>query len=169
MTPLLFTDLDGTVRQGKDDLGRFVHGPEDVIVYPEASRRLWNAKQVGMRIVGVTNQGGIALGYANAGLIDAANKMTNEKAGGVFDIIETCPHHPDAEEPEMSRCFCRKPMIGMLVQAVSKLRAVNPGEYYPPELMLFVGDRPEDRACAEAAGIRFQDAAEWRAYKKAAP
>lgn len=35
--PVLYLDLDGTVRQGKDDgLGRFVNGPEDVIVFPEA-------------------------------------------------------------------------------------------------------------------------------------
>jgi D-glycero-D-manno-heptose 1,7-bisphosphate phosphatase len=35
--PVLYLDLDGTVRQGKDDtLGRFVNGPEDVVVFPEA-------------------------------------------------------------------------------------------------------------------------------------
>jgi hypothetical protein len=35
-TPLLCLDLDGTVRHGKDELGHFVNGPEDVIVFPEA-------------------------------------------------------------------------------------------------------------------------------------
>jgi hypothetical protein len=35
-------------------------------------------------------------------------------------------------------------------------------EIYPPHLALFVGDRPEDEGCAEAANVRFMDAAEWR-------
>ena len=35
--PVLYLDLDGTVRQGKDDaLGRFVNGPEDGVEFPEA-------------------------------------------------------------------------------------------------------------------------------------
>lgn len=161
-TSLLFADLDGTIRQGKDDLGRFVHGPEDVVIYPEAAKRLFTFRESGWRVAGVTNQGGIALGYASAYLIDSANEMTNLKTDGMFDLIETCPHHPDAEDPEMRHCFCRKPRIGMLVQAVAKLRAIHPGEFYPPELMLFVGDRPEDEACAQAAGIRFQWAKDWR-------
>ncbi len=35
-TPLLAVDLDGTVRHGKAELGRFVNGPDDVVVFPEA-------------------------------------------------------------------------------------------------------------------------------------
>lgn len=35
--PVLYLDIDGTVREGKDDpLGRFVNGPADVRVFPEA-------------------------------------------------------------------------------------------------------------------------------------
>jgi D-glycero-D-manno-heptose 1,7-bisphosphate phosphatase len=162
-TPVLFADLDGTVRKGKDDLGRFVHGPQDVELFPEAVVRLAGHKAAGFRIVGITNQGGIALFYAHPEALLAANDLTNALAGNVFDVMEMCPHHPDAEESELRLCFCRKPRIGMLVQAVTKLRALHPGEYYPPELSLLVGDRPEDEACADAAGIRFQEAQSWRA------
>ena len=35
--PVLYLDMDGTVRKGKDELGRFVNGPEDVEVFPEAT------------------------------------------------------------------------------------------------------------------------------------
>jgi histidinol phosphatase-like enzyme len=45
-TPVLYLDIDGTVRQGKDDaLGRFVNGPADVVVFPEAVEmmRRWKA------------------------------------------------------------------------------------------------------------------------------
>lgn len=55
--PMLYLDLDGTVRQGKDDpLGRFVNGPKDVFVFPEAKKqmKIWHDK--GGRIIGVSNQ-----------------------------------------------------------------------------------------------------------------
>ena len=51
--PVLYLDLDGTVRQGKDDaLGRFVNGPEDVVVFPEAVEMMRRWKAGGGRIVG---------------------------------------------------------------------------------------------------------------------
>jgi D-glycero-D-manno-heptose 1,7-bisphosphate phosphatase len=34
-TPVLYLDLDGTVRKGYDELGRFVNTKEDVEVFPE--------------------------------------------------------------------------------------------------------------------------------------
>lgn len=161
--PLLFTDLDGTVRKGKEELGRFVHGPGDVVLYPGAVRRLTQARDDGYRIVGITNQGGIALGLASAAAMLSASDLTDAKAGRPFDLIKMCPHHPDADDPELRDCLCRKPRIGMLVDAISQLRALHLDEYYPLDLALFVGDRPEDEICANSAGIRFLDAARWRA------
>jgi hypothetical protein len=66
--PVLFLDLDGTVREGPDDpLGKFVNGPEDVRVFPEAVEQMRRWKDNGGRVLGVTNQGGIALGYVTTG------------------------------------------------------------------------------------------------------
>jgi hypothetical protein len=49
--PLLVLDMDGTVRQGKDDaLGRFVNGPDDVVVFPEAVIQMRKWKDKGGRI-----------------------------------------------------------------------------------------------------------------------
>src|SRR3954451_9677101 len=63
---LLVVDIDGTVRQGKDDaLGRFVNGPEDVVVFPEAVTMMQRWKDAGGRIAGVSNQGGIGLGIVS--------------------------------------------------------------------------------------------------------
>lgn len=44
LVPVLYLDLDGTVRHGHDELGRFVNGPDDVVVFPEATAmmRRWN-------------------------------------------------------------------------------------------------------------------------------
>jgi hypothetical protein len=33
-TPVLYLNLDGTVRHGRDELGRFVNGPNDVVIVP---------------------------------------------------------------------------------------------------------------------------------------
>lgn len=161
--PLLFLDLDGTVREGKDDpLGRFVNGPNDVRVFPEAvaMMRLW--RKAGGRIIGVSNQGGIALGLVDGAKIRLAMLETNHQVKHMFDRLVWCAHHPDARELEAARCWCRKPAIGMLVQSAADL-AMATGESYPNYMALMVGDRPEDEACAAAANVDFQWAAEWRA------
>jgi D-glycero-D-manno-heptose 1,7-bisphosphate phosphatase len=161
--PLLCLDLDGTVRQGKDDaLGRFVNGPADVVVFPEAVEMMRRWKAAGGRIIGVSNQGGIALGYMTPGDCAAAMLATYELSGRLFDKIAWCSHHPDAADPEMVRCWCRKPTPGLVIETALGLAAKH-HEYYPPHMGLFVGDRPEDEECARLAGFDFQWAADWRA------
>ena len=162
--PLLVLDIDGTVRQGKDDaLGRFVNGPGDVVVFPEAVVMMRRWKTAGGRILGLSNQGGIALGLVH--MADVANAMweTHKQAAQLFDKLVWCQHHPDAPDPEMARCWCRKPRIGGLVDGAITLAHDHPGEIYPPHMGLFVGDRKEDEECARNANFDFQWAAEWRA------
>lgn len=160
--PLLVLDLDGTVRHGKDELGRFVNGPKDVVVFPEAVQMMRRWAHKGGRIIGVSNQGGIALGYMTMDTCAAAMRRTHHLTGELFDKIAWCRHHPDAADPEMARCWCRKPSPGLLIEAAIDL-AREHSETYPPHLGLFVGDRPEDEACARLAGFDFAWAADWRA------
>lgn len=162
-TPALFLDLDGTVRHGYSELGRFVNGPDDVVVFPEAVEMMRRWKRGGGRIIGVSNQGGIALGHMS--MEDCARAMlrTNELADGLFDKIAWCSHHPAANHPEMARCWCRKPSPGLLIESALDLAARYPGEIYPPYMALMVGDRPEDEKCASIACVDFQWADEWRA------
>lgn len=42
-TPVLWLDLDGTVRHGKDELGHFVNNAADVVVFPEAVQMMRRA------------------------------------------------------------------------------------------------------------------------------
>lgn len=164
--PLLCLDLDGTVREGPDDaLGKFVNGPEDVRVFPEAVTMMKRWKDAGGRIIGVSNQGGIALGYTTTELVRAAMWETFRQAGGLFDKIQWCSHHPNAQDIEMAACWCRKPKPGMIIEQAIELTMLY-NEYYPPYMALMVGDRDEDKECAELAGIAFQDAREWRAMAK---
>lgn len=161
--PVLYVDLDGTVREGKDDaLGRFVNGPEDVKVFPEAVELMRHWKARGGRIIGVSNQGGVALGIVSYHRVAAAMRKTHEDTGRLFDKIAFCVHHPSAQNPEMARCWCRKPSPGLVIESALEL-ARQHNEFYPPYMGLMVGDRPEDQECARLAGLDFQWAAEWRA------
>jgi len=161
--PLLALDIDGTVREGKDDaLGRFVNGPEDVRVFPEAVEMMRRWKTGGGRIIGVSNQGGVALGIITYESVAAAMVETHLQTGELFDKIAFCVHHPGADDPEMARCWCRKPSPGLLIEAALDL-ATRYGEMYPPYMGLMVGDRAEDHECALLSGLDFQWAADWRA------
>lgn len=159
--PVLYLDIDGTVRKGNDELGRFVNGPEDVAVFPEAVEMMRRWKAGGGRIIGVSNQGGIALGIVTLARVAAAMTETHRQSGRLFDKIAWCSHHPQAANPEMARCWCRKPSPGLVIEASLEV-ARQHGEFYPPYMSLMVGDRPEDEECARLAGLDFQWAAEWR-------
>lgn len=160
--PILFLDLDGTVRKGFDELGKFVNNENDVELFPHMRERLASYAQQGWRIVAVTNQGGIATGQAKFEDVRKALMKTQALSGGAFDRMYMCQHHPAAHDPEMANCFCRKPKMGMLVLAQNDLSEEHPDEMYPPHLALMVGDRDEDRICADSAGVKFKLASEWR-------
>jgi len=160
-TKVLYCDLDGTVRKGYDELGVFVNKAEDVELFEGVSEKLKAYKDAGWRIVGITNQGGVSLGHLTFEDMAAAVAETQKQSGNAFDKIMACIHHPDAKDPEFAVCWCRKPRIGNIVEAAMAL-GKQYNEYYPPHLALFVGDRPEDKECAENAGIEFMDAKEWR-------
>lgn len=166
--PMLLLDIDGTVREGKDDaLGRFVNTPEDVRVFPSAIERMRRWRAEGGRIIGVSNQGGVALGIMSFKVAQDTMKETQRQAEGLFDRITFCRHHPNAEDPLMARCWCRKPLAGGALQAMDQLVTQLMGrgvyEMYPPHLAVMVGDRPEDEQMAEALNIGFLPAVDWRA------
>lgn len=156
ITPVLYLDIDGTVRWGKDELGKFVNTADDVKIFEEVPSLLTQYKARGWKIIGVSNQGGIGLGYLTEEACKAAMDETNRQTGGVFDDILWCPHHPQ------DGCACRKPNGGLIYQAQRKLEDDHMDRSFPLNKALFVGDRPEDAACARNAGIEFMDAKPWR-------
>jgi D-glycero-D-manno-heptose 1,7-bisphosphate phosphatase len=164
MVPVLYCDIDGTIRKGKDELGRFVNTAEDVQLFDGVKDLLWKYKRLGWRIVGISNQGGIALGHMTRKDCRDAMTETHKQTGYAFSKLVWCIHHPDASPPEMAVCWCRKPRPGLIVEAALDLSQTLK-EIYPPHLALFVGDRPEDEQCAANAGIRFMWAHHWREGK----
>lgn len=160
-TKVLYLDLDGTVRKGYDELGKFVNNAEDVEIFEGVPALIQKYRDDGYRIVGITNQGGVSLGHLSFEDMEKAIMRTQELCWAGFDKIMACIHHPEAKNPEFAVCWCRKPRIGSIIEAAIAMGEMY-NEYYPPHLALFVGDRPEDKECAENANIKFMDAKEWR-------
>lgn len=160
-TPVLYLDLDGTVRKGYDQLGKFVNKAEDVEIFPNAIALMRAYKNKGYRIVGVSNQGGVALGYTTYDDCHKAMVETERQCHGLFDTISFCIHHPDAKQQKDAICWCRKPLPGLVIEAALALEQKY-AETYPPYLALFVGDMKTDRECAALLNIQFMDAEAWR-------
>lgn len=164
---VLFLDLDGTVRYSKDPSG-FINKPEDVAIFDNVLNQMKRWRRAGWHIIGVTNQAGPALGLAEQGPIIEAIRRTSElltvktrdisaKKGQLFTGIQVCLHHPE------DNCFCRKPRTGMIANGVyNLLRLMGYQGVVRPVDCVMVGDRDEDRKCAESAGIVFMHAQEWR-------
>ena len=86
--PVLFLDIDGTVRHGRGDaLGKFVNSADDVVVFPEAVELMQRWKDDGGCIAGVSNQGGIALGIVDQSDVVDAMIETQRQANGLFDVL----------------------------------------------------------------------------------
>jgi D-glycero-D-manno-heptose 1,7-bisphosphate phosphatase len=161
--PVLWLDLDGTVRCNRHDPDGFVNTADDVMVYPEVPDLLRRYRAAGWRIAGVTNQGGIALGLVSERDVMEAIMRTQELSGAAFDKIGWCPHHPGATDPTVAVCWCRKPRIGMIATLAYDLHQDHPDERYPPSMGLLVGNADSDRLAAENAALPFMWADEWRA------
>lgn len=164
---VLFVDLDGTLRYSADPSG-FVNRPEDVRIYDNVVSQLKKWRRAGWNIIGVTNQAGPAMGLAKLEDIIAAVRRTSElltvktadlggKKGTLLLGVQICIHHPD------DGCLCRKPKIGMLANGIYNLLRMQgyQGVVRPIDCVM-VGDRDEDRKCAESAGIVFMTAEKWR-------
>lgn len=156
--PILYCDLDGTVRHGKDELGHFVNVPQDVVIFDGVEDLLWKYRAEGWRIVGISNQGGVGLGYLSEEDCSAIMDATNRETKYAFDVMLWCEHSPDAD------CECRKPKTGLITKAALELSVLYGGAHSPNNA-LFVGDRPEDEQCAKNSGIRFMWAHFWREGK----
>jgi D-glycero-D-manno-heptose 1,7-bisphosphate phosphatase len=165
VTPALCLDLDDTVRYSKN--GKYINKPEDIALFEDVEEKLWEYRNGGYLIFGISNQGGVAFGiktpeqeYAE---IDAMNALFTASP---FHLIKTCWHHPGGKAyPLNHRSLCRKPDYGMLV--LCEFDMFQHGHVVDWDKSLFVGDRPEDEKCAANAGISFQWA--WEFFRRPMP
>ena len=138
----LFLDLDGTVRTTKGGKPCPNH-PSEQEVMPGRKEVIDRYRKEGYKILAVTNQGGIGLGYMSEKDCVECLKDLDKKLGGVFDKMYY------AKAPPHKKDMMTKPNPGMLMQGA---------EDFDIDLKnsIMVGDRPPDQGAAKNAGVPFK-------------
>lgn len=99
-------DRDGTINFEK----HYLSDPRQLSLLPGAAAGLRAMREMGLGLVVVTNQSGIARGYFDSARLEKIHDRLHEllgAAGVELDGIFFCPHGPD------DGCPCRKPRPGM--------------------------------------------------------
>jgi D-glycero-D-manno-heptose 1,7-bisphosphate phosphatase len=107
-------DRDGTINVEKE----YLSSAEGLVLLPNAIEGLSAMRALGLGLVVLTNQSGIARGYFGAEVVAAIHRALTSllSNGGVsLDGIYVCPHGPD------DACPCRKPAPGLAEQASREL------------------------------------------------
>jgi histidinol-phosphate phosphatase family protein len=136
----VFLDRDGTIIVDKHYLG----DPVGAELESGAAAGLARLALLGLRLIGVTNQSGIAKGLFDLAAAQQVNARVDELLvphGVSIERWYLCPHN-DGEG-----CICRKPAPGLVLQAAREL-GVDPARSF------VIGDKLSDVALAEATGGR---------------
>jgi HAD superfamily hydrolase (TIGR01662 family) len=137
----VFLDYDGTLRTTRGKVP-FPRKPEDVVLLPRRRKVLQRWVDAGYRLLGLSNQAGVALGQISEEAARACIAHTNALLGLEIDAeIATAGPGQPAE-------YGRKPMPGYAVWFIEKYQL-------DPAQCVMVGDREPDRLFAEGAGLRF--------------
>lgn len=137
-----FLDRDGTIIEEK----HYIADPAHVVLAPGAVAGLRALRDLGYKLVVVTNQSGIARGLYAESDFHAVQKRVNEvlaEHGITLDAVYYCPHHPDFT----GTCECRKPGPGMYREAERNLGVDLAAS-------LYIGDRLKDVLPARDFGGR---------------
>ncbi len=155
----VFIDRDGTLNEMVYDE---THGvldsprrPEQVRMIRGAGSFLATVRQLGFRIIVVTNQPGIAKGTLDFDDLDAVNRRLSEllaEEGGAWDELRYSPDHPSASGPGVRKEYVRsshtrKPAPGMLLEAARDADIDLSRSW-------MIGDGLNDVAAGKAAGCR---------------
>ncbi|MEG4327903.1 HAD-IIIA family hydrolase [Microcoleus sp. herbarium5] len=161
MTKIIFFDLDGTLREtasGKT----FINEPTDQKAIQGTQKALAYYQEKGFICIGITNQGGVAAGHKSLQDAIEEQRITLElfpellviymcaDKGDTIQVVgrENITNH-NFKRSDFYESF-RKPGKGMIQYAFADL--------YNSEISSdswMIGDRPEDEACAAAAGVKF--------------
>ena len=135
----IFLDRDGVINKEVKYLFRiadfeFIEGVFDACLY---------FHNLDYKIIIISNQSGIARGYYNENdyqrLTEWMLNQFNNKGIPILDILY-CPHGPE------SKCNCRKPKPGMLIEAKYKYNISMDDSW-------MIGDKESDIEAANLAGI----------------
>ncbi len=142
MNKALFLDLDGTVRRCTVEGQPCPNKVGEQELLPNVLDVIKWYKKDGFKIIGVTNQGGVGLGYMSAKDNEAICDELNEMCEGAFDKIYSATAKPSTKH------VWTKPNPGMIRKAAND---------HQIELSksIMVGDRHSDAVAAMNAGIPY--------------
>lgn len=150
MESAVFLDRDNTLIANDGDLG----DPDAVHLIDGVASGLAALREVGFRLIVITNQGGVARGMYNEDQVDAVHQEIacqidlDANRTGVIDRFYYCPYHPEGTVPAYRRDHpWRKPRPGMILQAASDMR-LDLGRSW------VIGDQVRDIEAGRAAGCR---------------
>ena len=135
----IFLDRDGVINK---EVG-YLHKIEDFIFIDGVFEACLSFKKLGYQIIIISNQSGIARGYFTLFDYEKLTKwMLNQFSKKNISILDVffCPHGPK------SKCSCRKPKPGMLIDARNKYNI-------DLEKSWMIGDKETDIESANLAGI----------------
>ena len=116
----VFLDRDGTINE---DVGYNNH-PSRFRLLPNSAKAINQLNRLGLRVIIVTNQSGVARGYFDESLVITVNEKMETllaREDAEIDSIYYCPHHPsEGENGYRFDCDCRKPKPGMIKRAVKE-------------------------------------------------
>ncbi len=136
----VFLDRDGTLNY---DPG-YLKIAADLKLLAGVGPALARLKNVGAKLVVVTNQSGVGRGILTLKDLEAIHARLQgllEQEDVALDAIYFCPHHPD------DGCRCRKPNVGMVERAVSELQ-LDFRRFY------LIGDHVRDIQLAHRVGAK---------------
>jgi histidinol-phosphate phosphatase family protein len=136
----VFIDRDDTIAPNVP----YCSSPDDFRLYDYVPEQIARLNKAGYLVIVITNQSGIGRGYFDEKTLSAIHdkmKSEAEKGGGRIDDVFFCPHHPE------DGCNCRKPEIGMGIDAVRKY-GINTAASF------MIGDTESDAEFGRRLGCR---------------
>lgn len=128
-------------------------------VLPHVPRAIRLLNDIGLPVVIVSNQPGIAKGHFDLDTLRQFDSKLKTALNGVsarIDATYYCLHHPDAAVKALrKRCSCRKPGIGLLRKAAREL-GISLADSY------MVGDGLTDIEAGARAGCRTVFVGRWK-------
>lgn len=121
MHKAVFLDKDGTIIK---DIPYNID-PDKIALFEDVPEGLKLLKDLGFKLVIVTNQSGIAYGYFEEKAIEGVKQKIQSLLNDFHIAIDGfyyCPHHEKGIIPAYTiACNCRKPEAGLLIQAAAEL------------------------------------------------
>ena len=143
----VFLDRDGTINE---EVG-YLDSLDKLKIFPAAFDAVRVINKLGLKVVVVTNQSGVARGFFDEAFVKTVHKhidKTFRSRGAFVDRFYYCPHHPtEGIGRYRMACRCRKPEPGMLLQASAELDIDLSDSYV-------VGDTGRDMELATRTGAR---------------